>query len=287
MKFSTLPVSHPANAAGSSDQITHRGTPADAAAGGSGLTSSNPPSRSAGNYQRIVLSLAVAFLLTIITVSLILIWSASADAYPQANDTQYKKWALQWHNVAKRERITLVRHTDALGLKRPRRVPTIREWTVYICETDKPNLGSVDFTAEGMDLATAESRCDTVTAIMSWRHYGADSKRVAKAFRARTKVLHHRITHPGGSSNGKRWIPLARYVGWPESTLQTLAYIIMRESSGRAHAYNGVIGCSGLLQIWPGHVAAANRSRLFDPEYNLRVGLRLWLAQGWSPWRVS
>jgi len=224
-------------------------------------------------------------LLAILVVVVILAFAGRADTYPQANDTQYKKWALGWHKQAVRERKALVRHTDALGLKRPRKVPTIAEWTVYICETDKPNL-RVDFTAEGMDLATAESRCDTVTAIMSWRHYGADSKRVAKAFRARTAKLHHRITHPGGSSNGVRWKPLARYVGWPEYALPRLSQIIMRESSGRPQAYNGMIGCSGLLQIWPGHVSAANRSRLFDPEYNLRVGLRLWRQQGWQPWTL-
>jgi hypothetical protein len=92
------------------------------------------------------------------------------------------------------------------------------------------------------------------------------------------------MRHPGGSSNGVRWKPLARYVGWPEYTLGTLTAIIMRESSGRERAYNSVIGCSGLLQIWPGHVS--NPSRLFEAEYNLTVGLRLYRSSGWAPWAL-
>ena len=83
-----------------------------------------------------------------------------------------------------------------------------------------------------------------------------------------------------------RWLPLARWVGWPASTLSHLAYIIFRESSGRERAYNPVIGCSGLLQVWPGHVSAANRQRLFEAEYNLRVGLRLYRTAGWQPWAL-
>jgi len=77
---------------------------------------------------------------------------------------------------------------------------------------------------------------------------------------------------------------LARHVGWPRYTLSQLAYIIQRESSGRQNAYNGVIGCTGLLQIWPGHVS--DPWRLTDPEYNLAVGLRLYRSSGWGPWAL-
>jgi hypothetical protein len=102
---------------------------------------------------------------------------------------------------------------------------------------------------------------------------------------ARTAKLVERMRHPGGTSSGSRWMPLARFVGWPSYTLSQLAYIIMRESSGRERAYNGVIGCTGLLQIWPGHVS--DPWRLTDAMYNLQVGLRLWRSQGWSPWAVQ
>lgn len=91
------------------------------------------------------------------------------------------------------------------------------------------------------------------------------------------------MTHPGGSSSGTRWLPLARYVGWPSVTHSQLAAIIMRESSGRARAYNPS-GATGLLQIMPMHVGCP--SRLFDAEYNLTVGLRLYRSSGWQPWRL-
>jgi hypothetical protein len=120
-----------------------------------------------------------------------------------------------------------------------------------------------------------------------WLSHWADWRSQVTQLREKTARLHYRMTHPGGSSSGVRWMPLARHVGWPSYTLGTLAMIIMRESSGRELAYNGVIGCSGLLQIWPGHVPASCRQLLFDAEYNLRVGLKLWRSQGWQPWSLT
>ena len=90
------------------------------------------------------------------------------------------------------------------------------------------------------------------------------------------------MKHPGGTSNGVRWMPLARWVGWPQYTLGTLAYIIMRESSGRARALNSSSGCAGLLQIHPCHGVA----NVFDPLVNLKAGLRLYRASGWAPWAM-
>lgn len=107
-------------------------------------------------------------------------------------------------------------------------------------------------------------------------------------FRLHFRRLHHSMTHPGGSSNGTRWKPLARFVGWPESALGTLCAIIYRESSGRAAAHNPS-GASGLLQLMPGWwtgqwgVPAGNP---FDPEYNLRSGYLMWRKVGWQPWSL-
>lgn len=94
------------------------------------------------------------------------------------------------------------------------------------------------------------------------------------------------MRHPGGSSNGVRWKPLARWVGWPEYALGTLTGMIWYESSGRERAHNDVIGCTGLTQIWPAHVtkrtgmswAAATRW-LMVAENNLREALRIFREQ--------
>ena len=113
-------------------------------------------------------------------------------------------------------------------------------------------------------------------------------QREAKRFAVRVGQLVHRMKHPGGSSNGVRWMPLARWVGWPSYTLSNLAYIIMRESSGRENARNPS-GASGLLQLMPGWwtgqwgVPAGNP---FDPEYNLRSGYLMWCKAGWQPWQL-
>ena len=91
------------------------------------------------------------------------------------------------------------------------------------------------------------------------------------------------MRHPGGAASGTKWLPLAQWVGWPRSCFGELAYIIMRESTGRPTAYNPS-GCSGLLQIAPGNVREPGR--LFEPEYNLAQGLRLYREAGWSPWSL-
>jgi len=123
--------------------------------------------------------------------------------------------------------------------------------------------------------ARAESRARWLVAAREWR---LDSRE----YRERTDALVARMKNPGGTSNGVRWMPLARWVGWPSYTLGTLAYIIMRESSGRARALNASSGCAGLLQIHPCHGVA----NVFDPLVNLAAGLRLWRASGWGPWAL-
>jgi hypothetical protein len=95
------------------------------------------------------------------------------------------------------------------------------------------------------------------------------------------------MRHPGGSSNGVRWLPLARWVGWPASALGTLAMVIMRESSGRERAVNPSSGCAGLLQFQPAWFRGQwgyPAFDVFDAEQTLRAGLHIWREQGWSPW---
>jgi hypothetical protein len=120
----------------------------------------------------------------------------------------------------------------------------------------------------------------------TWRSASAAWCRQTRELRDRLSRLLDRMRDPGGSSGGRRWLPLARWVGWPDGALPTLAAIITRESSGRERAYNGSSGCSGLLQLWPGHVAASQRPQLLTAEFNLRVGLRLYRESGWSPWAL-
>jgi len=114
-----------------------------------------------------------------------------------------------------------------------------------------------------------------------WRHQ-------AKSWKAKTKAGVAKMRQPGGTSSGTRWKPLARYVGWPEHTLSHLAYIIMRESSGRARAYNPS-GAAGLCQLMPGWYRGtwgARAGNPFDPEYNLRTALWIYQREGWAPWSL-
>ena len=90
------------------------------------------------------------------------------------------------------------------------------------------------------------------------------------------------MLYPGWSSSGAQWMILARWVGWPESALHTLAGVIMNESGGQPNAHNPS-GCSGLLQLAP--CWWAGRFNPMDPEANLRGGLSIWRGEGgsWLP----
>jgi hypothetical protein len=94
------------------------------------------------------------------------------------------------------------------------------------------------------------------------------------------------MKNPGGTSSGTRWAPLALWVGWPRSALHTLTGMIWFESSGRERAYNPVIGCTGLCQVWPKHVTnrtgmpwSAAIRWLMVAENNLREALRIFRSQ--------
>jgi len=125
-----------------------------------------------------------------------------------------------------------------------------------------------------------------------WRDVQLRWRLQRRDFDDRVERLVQRMRRPGGTSCGSRWAPLARWVGWPRACIPTLIAIVDRESSGRARAYNPVISCTGLTQIWPGNVAytrlswAGRIAWLMDPENNLRAALRLYRQAGWAPWSL-
>jgi hypothetical protein len=128
-----------------------------------------------------------------------------------------------------------------------------------------------------------------------WRHQ-------AKDWKAKTRDGLHAMRNPGGHPNGERWIPAARWLGWPESQLGTLVYIMAKrggtgESGGCPGAFNDVIDCTGLMQMWPGNLKelplpkwvrdlswSAKIRWLKDGMNNLWASLLLWRECGWSPW---
>ena len=91
----------------------------------------------------------------------------------------------------------------------------------------------------------------------------------------------------------KRYVDLARQVGWPKSERANLRRIMWRESRCSA-AFNPNDpwgGSYGLLQINGSNVGWATRmgyiktrNDLFDHRKNLKVGLELWKLYGWRPW---
>jgi hypothetical protein len=100
-------------------------------------------------------------------------------------------------------------------------------------------------------------------------------------FRQRTRRLVHHMTHPGGSSNGVRWLPLAKWIGWPARTWHALAALMMNESSGRQNAHNDTSPtyCRGLLQEARCWYHGKWHYNPFDPLKNLYYGLKIWVLQ--------
>lgn len=92
----------------------------------------------------------------------------------------------------------------------------------------------------------------------------------------------------------KRYVDLARQVGWPKSERTNLARIMWRESRCTPSAHNPLDpwgGSYGLLQINGSNVGWATRNGwitgrtdLTDSRRNLKVGLELWKLYGWRPW---
>jgi len=105
----------------------------------------------------------------------------------------------------------------------------------------------------------------------------------ALAAPAYAREAHHshlwHLEHPGGPASGTKWIPLAKYVGWPASACHTLAGVIWNESSGRPWAYNPS-GCSGLTQLAP--CWWRGKFNPMDPLANLRCALHIWKSEGHS-----
>lgn len=111
----------------------------------------------------------------------------------------------------------------------------------------------------------------------AFRAAGASYKALARKYFAEVRSLRARALRPGGYG-ASRWLPLARHAGWPASQEAALVTCIWRESRGDPRATNGI--CDGLLQLHRCHGVR----NVFDPLVNLRAGLRLWRASGWSPW---
>ena len=158
------------------------------------------------------------------------------------------KWAKKWPVQARRARTRLARVRRCQGKKPPAR------------------------------LATAPARCEPNPA---WSAAGKAWKRHAKRCRAAAAAGTAKMRRPGGSGVA-RWMPLARWAGWPAGSLPTLQRVMWRESRGNPLAVNRSSGCAGLLQIHPCHGVA----NVFDPLVNLRAGLRPYRPAGRQPWAM-
>jgi hypothetical protein len=88
---------------------------------------------------------------------------------------------------------------------------------------------------------------------------------------------------------------LARTVGWPQAEIGRLSYVMARESSCFARAWNQKDphgGSYGLTQINGSNKGFLQRNKtvskfmteLFNPTRNLTAALALWRECGWACW---
>jgi hypothetical protein len=76
-----------------------------------------------------------------------------------------------------------------------------------------------------------------------------------------------------------QWYQLARQVGWPQSQMRTVMYVMHRESGCNPDAYNRS-GATGLMQLLGWRCDGGCR----NPQGNLAKALELWQSSGWCPW---
>ena len=88
---------------------------------------------------------------------------------------------------------------------------------------------------------------------------------------------------------------LARAVGWPRTEMKRLTYVLARESSCFARAWNKkdpFTGSYGLAQLNGSNKGFFIREKLvrksmielFNPKKNLTAALALWKECGWACW---
>ena len=88
------------------------------------------------------------------------------------------------------------------------------------------------------------------------------------------------ITHTSSSTASGGWADELRAVGFPESAIPHMLYIIERESGGNPGAINSSSGACGLTQLYPCYGGAA----WLDPITNLRMALQKYHSSGFAPW---
>lgn len=178
--------------------------------------------------------------------------SPSPQPTPRPARAEAVRWARHWRRLAVREWRTWNRARECLGLERR-----------PFASPEPPR---------------SASQAEWLAAGRSWKH------RVRPGgpwtYQERTHELVRRMKRPGGSG-AARWLPLARWAGWPQAEWQRLIVCIRGESGGRPQA-RGSAGEIGLMQIHPVHRVRNAQ----DPLVNLKAGLRLWRARGWRPWTV-
>jgi hypothetical protein len=88
-----------------------------------------------------------------------------------------------------------------------------------------------------------------------------------------------------------QWWSTARKVGWSEQELETLDFVIWRESRCLADAWNGHdAGLTQINQIHTEFVAVMGwqyPADMFTAEANLAFALKLWQGSGWRPWGLE
>jgi hypothetical protein len=114
----------------------------------------------------------------------------------------------------------------------------------------------------------------------TWTAAGAKWKAMRGDYRHRTRTLVGRMVSPGGGG-AARWLPLAKWTGWPAKSWGALIAIMTRESGGSPHVWNRQGSrCFGLLQLAPCHWIARGLAWIWSPMHQLWKGLQLYRGQG-------
>jgi hypothetical protein len=133
---------------------------------------------------------------------------------------------------------------------------------------------------DGIDQG-AESRGAILEQILEHREYTDHIRAVWRHRRQEAAAAVVSVPEPTTAYFGDMgWADELRAVGFPESAIPTMLYIIDRESGGDPNAVNSSSGACGLTQLYPCPPGG------LDPMTNLRYAYQKYLASGFSPWSM-
>ena len=160
-------------------------------------------------------------------------------------------------------------------------------------------LGLAMFTASAMSLASEPATTTTTSTTTS-----TTLPPTTTSTTTTTTILPNKLRQRSSINGCPQFEGLAAKIGWPIKQIDTLSFVMWRESRchptswNKADPYQGSMGLTQINSFWclpnrytehgwlQDHNILTSCQDLFTPEVSLKAALAIWEHSGWSPWRL-